>query len=237
MTRPRRPQHRRLLFLAGTFVLLLAGAIVVGKWMHKRYPNDDDPPIPTAVLSPMGPAGKRQWSKEVVHFPGYPIYEGRREWSHWEIAQRHKASVLNELPEYITDLRGGGRIEETHRTTAGWYGVIPMEKMTEFRQYMLDLGVPEEALLEERRIPFPEEYQVSPDSVEPSASPPKRMLFGTSLKSIGETEIMGMKFGKSNGTMTYYLANPDRRLPGARIKVAWLTGNVQFLQNAIDPED
>lgn len=96
---------QRLIWLSAVGILLFS--LLFWTWRKHRQPGDGDDPIPTAVTSPMGANGKRAWSKAVVHFPGYPVGENDREWSHWEIAQRHKALVMKDLPDYVTDLRGG----------------------------------------------------------------------------------------------------------------------------------
>ena len=220
---------RRVVLGAGVLALLAAGAIILGLRRENGIPASMD------EISPRGVAGKRKWSAEVVPYPGFPLEKVDRECSHQEIALRHKRLVLRELPAYVTELRGVGAKKETGGTSAAWFFVVPRQHLPEFEKYLLELGIPNEALREEKRISFPPPYDDEHHDP-PSAVPATRLLFGTSLKANGEGEILGMDFGKSSETMTYYPLNPNLEWVTPRITVGWKSGNVQFLEMPDNPD-
>ena len=220
---------RRVVLGAGVLALLAAGAIILGLRRENGIPASMD------EISPRGVAGKRKWSAEVVPYPGFPLEKEHREWSHQEIALRHKRLVLQELPDYVTELRGVGKKIETGGTSAGWYFVLPPEHLPDFEQYLVELGVPIDALHEEKQSSFPPPYDDEAFDP-PSVVPATKLLFGTSRKARGEGKLQGMPFGKSSDSMTYYLCNPNLEWVSPRIKVGWKTGNVQFCEMPHKPD-
>ena len=192
----------------------------------------EEAPRPSAAsgksLSEKGPP-PRVWSKAVVQYPGYPACKDKRIWSHHEISQRHRNLVMKDLPEYITELRGGAPIEETRRTSAAWFFNVPEVHREAFGQYLLELGVPVYALREtfsktEAQLPqtqWPEK---------PADPPVKSLLFLQSTKAAGDSVIMGTKFGKSWDTMTYYLTNLNYTRASILITFAWKSGDVQICE-------
>jgi hypothetical protein len=195
--------------------------------------RQNTPPKLSQAPAAADPEGR--WSKEIVHFPGYPTYGDRRVWSHYEIAQRHKTLIMNDLPEYITELRGGGALNETKGTSAAWYFRVPQERLPDFERYLFELGIPERAIKSDMIIPPP----FDPNEGPPRSLPPlpaKDLIFTVSTVSIGEDTLMGMKFGKSVDSMTYSLYNQNITRAAIRIIVAWKTGDVQILENPVKPD-
>lgn len=142
---------------------------------------------------------------------------------------------LRDLPDYVTELRGGGAIKETAANAAGWFFVVPQKHLREFEDYLVDIGVPREALQHAMRKDRPGRYYIW-DGTPPDV-PATQLLFGTTQKAMGEGELMGMSFGLSSETYDYYLLNPNLSRATARITVAWKTGNVQFTEMPMDPDD
>ncbi len=187
------------------------------------------PPPATGSATSMAKPAVREWSREVSHYPGYPILPDQREWSHYEISQRHRNLVMRELPDYITDLRGGAPVEETKRTSAAWFFNVPETHREEFTQYLLDLGVPIHALratYTKPEVEIPENHW--PEKL---ADPPvESLLFLQSIESAGDTVIMGTKLGKSWDTISYYLTNLNYTRASILIRVSWKSGNVQICE-------
>jgi hypothetical protein len=159
------------------------------------------PPIPPAasakvpegstVVSP--PSGNR-WAEDLAQVQSYPDYGERRAWGYAEIAQRHKALVLKELPAYITRLRGGGAREEWEGTSAAWYFRVPSEHLADFENYLVELGVPRDALHEKKHIAL---ERGTPGQAT------DRLLYGTTMISNAEGDLMGVQFGESVAGATY----------------------------------
>lgn len=216
-------------------LLLVAGAAVLHRGV-KYLRRDSVPPILTAVQSPMGPTGRREWSKEVVHYPGFHVPKGDREWSHSEIAQRHRALLLKELPDYVTELRGCGAIKETSGTDAIWLFVVPEEHMREFADYLVGLGIPSDALHEEKDGIVPKEFR-DPENHPPAPSvPATALIYSSNFRADGEGEVLGMRFGKSSDTMNYVLINPNITRASAKITLGWKTGNVEVYELPYKPD-
>jgi hypothetical protein len=200
------------------------------------------PPPPAKSTSPkaveaaptLGGDPNIRWSEGLTDVPQYPDTAEYRNWKHPEIAQRHRALIMKELPGYITQLRGNGAIKETDGTSAAWYFRVPQENLPDWENYMKQIGVPEHALHGDVFNPPPYDPNTERRKLPPVAA--SALVFCISSVATGEGDIMEMHFGKSVKSVTYSLYNPNVLRASIRIKVAWKTGDVQILEYPVRPD-
>lgn len=193
----------------------------------KQTTTDPIPATPSAANPPVDP--DLRWSEDIHLIPAPLIFEELRAWSHQEIAQRHQAMVMKELPKYITRLRGSGDVIETSRSAARWHFRVLPEHVKDFENYLVELGIPRNHL-HESKMTLMEENDF------PNL-PKDRLTHSKTILSVAEGERGGINFGKSVQGVTYYLTNANIRRAAIRITVAWQTGDVEVMEHPRDPYD
>jgi len=156
-----------------------------------------------------------------------------------QIRKRHADLFLQELPDYVEDLRGTANKLRTNQKPvdesgvyAHWGFVVPPERIEEFEGYLLNVGVPSEHIsnpTDIMRSAKREKGWKIPD-------PPKKSLefLRTITPDPGEKgSSYGLEF-KSDEFMIYVLDNPNKWNSYIMLRFSPVSGNVFITEKCID---
>jgi len=153
----------------------------------------------------------------------YHGYRTDRLWPVEKIHERHAMLFMKALPDYVIGLAGRGSEAEEGGFSSDCVFIVPQDKISDFRRYLVELGVPEEYLDKEAAVAA----MSRPLSWRLPDPPAPELIFLESFVTKGNGTIAGLDY-VAGQTWIYWLENPN--LVSSYLKISFdpVTGNTRF---------
>ena len=204
-------------------LLLLAGCGNQGKTPLQSAAEEEEQVAP----SPSSPPMEEPKATQSTDSYELPEWERPFQWDAQQIEKRHVELAMAPLPDYVSKVRGAGGKSKEGDILSDWAFVVPDEHISDFQDYLKELGVPEEYLTADS--PFRVSDRENWTAPQPPAD---RLNFLMAETCPGEGTLMGLDF-VAGQSRSYRFENPNLESSELRIYFDAITGNTYVQERYI----